>query len=265
VTLAHSSSSSAATYSFAFVLINVVMIGLFGGIIWYLVAVDRKAARQRAGAGRPTTISRLTEHSSEPSAVVGQTQAGGSGPLTSPVTKTPCVWYRVELYQRSADVTALISASPSSTKKKVRELVSEATFQVVDGTGSVVVGPYDIAPEPDWLKDTRRTGRKPKPGELFLHADNGLLTDGYEQREYVIPVDAPVTVIGALAVDGGRLIRRPDGPEFVISRKSPEQAAAAAARGGRTIRRTVWALGVIGVLGLIFGNGLMVYAMNVGG
>jgi hypothetical protein len=260
--LASSAPATAGTLAVGFVVINVAVIGLFGGILWYLIALDRRSGRQRAGASNPTTISRLPDGGVVPAALVGVAGAGSRGVLTSPVTKTPCVWYRVELYQRSADVTALISSSARSTVKKVRELVSEGTVRVVDETGAVQVGPGDIAPDPEWLADARKTGRRPKPGELFLHADNGVLTDGYEQREYVIPVDARVTVIGGLSRHGDRLVRGADVPEFVVSRKSPEQAAAASARGGRTMRRTVWALGVVGVVGLVFGNGLMVYAMN---
>ncbi len=261
--LASSAPATPGTLAVGFVVVNVAVIGLFGGILWYLVALDRRSGRQRAGASNPTTISRLLDGRVVPAALVGVAEVGSRGVLSSPVTKTPCVWYRVELYQRSADVTALISASAGSTVKKVRELVSDGTVRIVDDTGAVLVGAGDIAPDPEWLADTRRTGRRPKPGELFLRADNGVLTDGYEQREYVIPVDARVTVIGGLSRRGDRLVRGAEVPEFVVSRKSPEQAAAASARGGRTIRRTVWALGVVGVLSLVFGNGLMIYAVSV--
>jgi hypothetical protein len=257
------SADSPGMFVFAFVLINVVLIGLFGGIVWYLVALNKRQSRQRAGAGSPTTISRLSVRPTEPVAVVGRAEPGPRGPLTSPVTKTPCVWYRVELFQTSADLTTLISPTGASARKKVREVVSDATFVLTDGTGTVQVGPDDVAPDPDWQRDKRRTGRRPKPGELFFRTDSGVLTDGYEQREYAIPVDASLTLIGRLSAVDGRLARTEGLDPFVVSRRSPAQTAAASNQGARKVMRMARTLGIIGVLGLVFGNGLMVYAMTV--
>ncbi len=187
-------TSSPATVIATLLVVNLVIVGTFGGLWWYL-----RSIRPRFPAATPTTISRLTSASPPPAAITGVVAAGPDGPVTSPLSRENCAWYRLNSFRRRE------SLDTSVRYEKVSELISDSDIVISDGTGSATLSMGDVEHYGGWLVQSTSTPRRPAGTGILDRTATALLSRSLRQDEYVIPIGATVTVIGRLVLDGGRL------------------------------------------------------------
>ncbi|MGS0687846.1 hypothetical protein ACVBEQ_22255 [Nakamurella sp. GG22] len=187
-------TSSPAVLIATLLVVNLVIVGTFGGVWWLLCSI-----RPRFPAATPTTISRLTSPPPVPVAVTGVVAAGPDGPVTSPLSRESCAWYRLNSFRRRE------SLDSSVRYEKVSELISDGDVVISDGTGSATLSMGDVEHYGGWLVQSTSTPRRPAGTGVLDRAGTALLSRGLRQDEYVIPIGATVTVIGRLVLDRGRL------------------------------------------------------------
>ena len=177
-------------------------------------------------------------------------QVGGENPLVSELTRTPCVYYSMQVSREYEETYYETDSNRNQVRRqrRARETVAQNTrscpFEVEDATGRVGVDPTGAKIIAEKLLDRFEPG-EPRSGSVSLGpfsldlgslVGGGRRTIGYRYEESVIPVGKPVYVVGE-ATDtptGQIVIRKPTRPTkgggFLVSTKSEEQLTQSAQR-----------------------------------
>jgi E3 Ubiquitin ligase len=127
-----------------------------------------------------------------------------------------------------------------------------APFVVEDSTGTVAVNAEGAEIDAKQVvnrfeRNTGSEGPSISLGGTTIHLGGGERTLGYRYTETILPVDAPVYVLGTVQQGGG--IGTPSGDEehrFVVSHRSEEAL-------GQSLGKTVLWLGVGGIASIAVG------------
>ena len=210
-----------------------LIFALFGLLMWVAAGVLVYFRHRQV---RKTGLMRDTETSS--AASVGAMAAGTpvevkgtlrcEEPLTSEMEGRGCAYYvsRVIREYRETERDADGDLETRRRSAVVSESERFAPFFVEDPSGTV--GVRGEGAEVDALEATNRFeeaaegGGGFKIGGVTLQMGEGQQTLGYRRVEHVLPVDAPVYVLGAVRVDGR--VGAPEGGDgrFLISHRSEE-------------------------------------------
>jgi hypothetical protein len=125
-----------------------------------------------------------------------------------------------------------------------------APFDVEDSTGTVAVNAEGAEMDAKQVvnrfeRNTGSEGPSISLGGTTIHLGGGERTLGYRYTETILPVDAPVYVLGTVQQGGG--IGTPSGDEehrFVVSHRSEEAL-------GQSLGKTVLWLGVGGIASIV--------------
>ncbi|HEY3015931.1 MAG TPA: GIDE domain-containing protein [Nocardioides sp.] len=171
---------------------------------------------------------------SEIAEVDGTAQPGPGGPLTAPISGTPCVWWRQRVTRRYRD-RYTDSHGRRQTREREEEINDDRSrdpFVVRDIEGDIVVVPTtNVQAARKSVSEFRdhhseRQGAQIKVGSFSLSLpSSGDDTIGYEYEEWVLTPETRVFVSGEATDRGGELqIREPQGPyDLVITTKSEEE------------------------------------------
>ncbi|HEY6673866.1 MAG TPA: E3 ubiquitin ligase family protein [Rubrobacteraceae bacterium] len=137
-----------------------------------------------------------------------------------------------------------------------------APFVVEDSTGTVAVNAEGAEMDAKQVvnrfeRNTGSEGPSISLGGTTIHLGGGERTLGYRYTETILPVDAPVYVLGTVQQGGG--IGTPSGDEehrFVISHRSEEAL-------GQSLGKTVLWLGVGGIASIAVGVVLLAVGIFV--
>jgi hypothetical protein len=137
-----------------------------------------------------------------------------------------------------------------------------APFTVEDSTGSVAVNAEGAEVDAKQVvnrfdRNTGSEGPSISLGGATVHLGGGERTLGYRYTESILPVDAPVYVLGTVQEGGG--IAAPscdEGHRFVVSHRSEEAL-------GQSLGKTVLWLGVGGIASIVVGVILLVVGIFV--
>jgi hypothetical protein len=138
-----------------------------------------------------------------------------------------------------------------------------APFTVEDETGTVAVNAEGAEVDARqavnrFERNTGSEGPSISLGGATIHLGGGERTLGYRYTESILPVDAPVYVLGTVQ-DGGGIggpVSSDQGQRFVVSHRSEEAL-------GQSLGKTVLWLGVGGIAALVVGVILLVVGILV--
>ena len=185
-------------------------------------------------------------------------------PLTSEMAGERCAYYSSkvvrEYLERDYDDDDDVGSDRRS--EVVAHNEQFAPFTVEDETGSVAVNAEGAEVDARQVvnrfeRNTGGEGPSISLGGATIHLGGGERTLGYRYTESILPVDAPVYVLGTVQEDGG--IGTPPGGEgqrFVVSHHSEEAL-------GQGLGTTVLWLGVGGIAALVVGITLLVFGIFV--
>lgn len=173
-----------------------------------------QAADQIGRTGAPVTCE-----------VVGTVQPGGAGLLTSPFTKTACVWFEVEVTRHYRDKTRTSKGTRTTSRsERIEHFRCKDAFGLHDATGAIAVLPADahIDHPHKTLHDRMSEGQ----AEAFYRQatgrdlPGGWRTTGYTFEERVIPPGRQVYALGQAHHQGAGLELRPpqEGPHLISLR-----------------------------------------------
>lgn len=190
-------------------------------------------------------------------------------PLTSELTGTACVYYRMSVERQFEERYTDRDSSGRPVQKTRRRTETIASnirsvpFQVDDGSGRITVNPEDAEVIAGKVLSRFEPGANPGMGSFrlgsfsfdFSLAGSASNTLGYLFEESLIPLDAPLYVLGEAADPNGRLeIRRPeDGGKFIVSVKSEEELQRQARAKMRGLLIAALITGVLGIILLLVG------------
>jgi hypothetical protein len=186
-------------------------------------------------------------------------------PVTSEMAGERCAYYASkvvrEYLERDYDDDDDIGSDRRS--EVVAQNEQFAPFTVEDSTGSVQVNAAGAEVDSRQVVDRfeRNTGGEGPSitlGGATINLGGGERTLGYRYTESILPVDAPVYVLGTVQEGGGigAPISSDQGQRFVISHRSEEAL-------GQSLGKTVLWLGVGGIAALVVGIILLVVGVFV--
>ena len=232
--------------AFLILMLFAVILWIAGGVLLYF----RRQAQQKASVMGQTE----TSGAAEVSGVSPGTQIEVKGtlrceePLESEMAGRLCAYYSSSVTREYTEPDYDDDDVGGSNRRTETVAQNErfAPFSVEDGTGSVPVNAEgaDVDAEQVVNRFERHTGGNGPSislGGTTLQLGGGERTIGYRYEESILPVDAPVYVLGVVREDGG--IGGPSGEDqrFVVSYRSEE------ALGQSLGRNVLWlGLGAIG-------------------
>jgi hypothetical protein len=184
-------------------------------------------------------------------------------PLTSEMAGERCAYYSSkvirEYLERDYDDDDVGSDRRSEVVAQNEQF---APFTVEDSTGSAAVNADGAEVDAKQVvnrfeRHTGGEGPSISLGGATIHLGGGERTLGYRYAESILPVDAPVYVLGTVQEGGG--IGAPSGEEgqrFVVSHRSEEAL-------GQSLGKTVLWLGVGGIASIVVGVILLVVGIFV--
>jgi E3 Ubiquitin ligase len=212
-----------------------LIFALFGALMWIAAGV---LVHFRRGRLRKTRLMRETETASAAglaTAAVGTlVEVKGTlrcaEPLTSEISGKECAYYvsRVIREYRETDRDADGDLETRRRSEVVAESERFASFLVEDPSGVVEVNGEGAEVDALGVADRfeKEVGGSPGPtvGGVTLQMWQGEQTLGYRHVEHVLPVDAPVYVLGSVLADGriGAPEGQAGGGRFLISHRSEE-------------------------------------------
>ena len=243
---------------------------LFGVLMWVAAGVLVYFRRRQV---RKTGLMQETETSS--AAAAAKAPAGTlvevkgtlrcDEPLTSETAGRECAYYvsRVIREYRETDRDADGDLETRRRTQVMSESERFAPFLVEDPSGVVEV--RGEGAELDALEVTNRfeeaadAGPGLKIGGVTLQMGQGEQTLGYRHVEHVLPVDAPVYVLGTVRADGRIGASEGEGGEgrFLISHRSEEDL-------GKGYRRDALVLGLIAAGLFLFGAVFLAVGLSAG-
>ena len=243
-----------------------LIFALFGLLMWVAAGV---LVYFRRGQVRKTGLMRDTETSS--AASVGAMAAGTpvevkgtlrcEEPLTSEMAGRECAYYvsRVIREYRETDRDADGDLETRRRSQVVSESERLAPFFVEDPSGTVGVrgegAEFDALEVTNRFEESADEGPGLKIGGVTLQMGEGRQTLGYRRVEHVLPVGAPVYVLGAVLADG-RVGASEDGDgRFLISHRSEEDLSKGYGRDALVLGLVAAGLFVFGAVFLAVGLG----------
>lgn len=184
-------------------------------------------------------------------------------PLSSEMAGEKCAYYSSkvirEYMERDYDDDDVGSDRRSEVVAHNEQL---APFVVEDSTGTVAVNAEGAEIDAKQVvnrfeRNTGSEGPSISLGGTTIHLGGGERTLGYRYTETILPVDAPVYVLGTVQQGGG--IGTPSGDEehrFVVSHRSEEAL-------GQSLGKTVLWLGVGGIASIAVGVVLLAVGIFV--
>ena len=184
-------------------------------------------------------------------------------PLSSEMAGEKCAYYSSkvirEYMERDYDDDDVGSDRRSEVVAHNEQL---APFVVEDSTGTVAVNAEGAEMDAKQVvnrfeRNTGSEGPSISLGGTTIHLGGGERTLGYRYTETILPVDAPVYVLGTVQQGGG--IGTPSGDEghrFIVSHRSEEAL-------GQTVGKTVLWLGVGGIASIAVGVVLLAVGIFV--
>jgi hypothetical protein len=184
-------------------------------------------------------------------------------PLTSEMAGERCAYYSSkvirEYMERDYDDDDVGSDRRSEVVAHNEQF---APFDVEDSTGTVAVNAEGAEMDAKQVvnrfeRNTGSEGPSISLGGTTIHLGGGERTLGYRYTETILPVDAPVYVLGTVQQGGG--IGTPSGDEghrFIISHRSEEAL-------GQSVGKTVLWLGVGGIASIAVGVVLLAVGIFV--
>ena len=247
-----------------------LIFALFGLLMWVAAGVVlyfRRGQTRKAGLMRDTETSPAA--SAAAMAVGTLVEVKGTlrceEPLMSEMAGRECAYYvsRVIREYRETDRDADGDLETRRRSAVVSESERFAPFFVEDPSGTV--GVRGEGAEVDALEVTNRFEKAAEDGGgleiggVTLQMGEGEQTLGYRHVEHVLPVDAPVYVLGAVRADG--LVGAPEdgGGEgrFLISHRSEEVL-------GKGYGRDALVLGLVAAGLLVFGAVFLAVGLGAG-
>jgi E3 Ubiquitin ligase len=248
-----------------------------GAVVAFLAS---RAGTQRARATALRTAAVLTPAQLASQAaggpvlceVPGAAAPGPAGPVTAPLSGTPCVWYHVRVSERRqyGGSSAFLRLGRGrraglygAAFEPIREESSAAPFALVDGNASALVRPQGMVADfvfpagvPTDGVPAPRTVYRYEPLQRNQVADlaaSVLLPSrdyviGHLYEEWCVTEGMPVFVLGQARADRGSVeVSQPaDGP-FVLSVTPPQQQLATASYATR-MQYSVLAITLVGTL-----------------
>src|SRR5918997_1903731 len=181
-------------------------------------------------------------------------------PLTSEMAGERCAYYSSQVVREYLERDYDDDDDVGSDRRS--EVVAQneqfAPFTVEDETGSVPVGAEGAEVDARQVvnrfeRNTGGEGPSITLGGATINLGGGERTLGYRYTESILPVDAPIYVLGTVREDGRIGAPAPDaeGRRFVVSHRSEEAL-------GQSLGKTVLWLGVGGIASIVLGFVLLV-------
>jgi E3 Ubiquitin ligase len=249
--------------TFLILLLFAVIFLVAGGVLFYF----RNKNKQKAALMGQTETSNATDVSGlAPGTLV---EVKGTlrceEPLTSEMASERCAYYSSKVIREYLERDHDDDDDVGSDRRS--EVISQneqfAPFSVADSAGSVAVnaGGAEVDAKQVVNRFERNTGSEGPSISVAgatLHLGGGERTLGYRYTESILPVDAPVYVLGTVQENGGIGAPPPgdEGQRFVISHRSEEAL-------GQSLGKTVLWLGVGAIGALVLGVILLVVGIFV--
>jgi len=188
----------------------------------------------------------------------GTAAPGEGGPVTAPLTSTPCVWYRTRTSVRTRRTTRDSDGNTRTTQndRTLSEETSDTAFALRDATGTVVVDPRGATiDQPREVADRFERGApnvSVRLGPITIGGDGDVI--GYRYEEWVIREGDPLYVLAGAYGDGARgEVRAPRAGEYLISLRSEEDLVSSAGRWSTIFGVAAGVLGVAAVVLAVLG------------
>ncbi|MFL6009306.1 MAG: E3 ubiquitin ligase family protein [Rubrobacteraceae bacterium] len=184
-------------------------------------------------------------------------------PLTSEMASERCAYYSSKVIREYMEKDYDDDDVGSDRRSEVVAQNEQfAPFNVEDSTGSVAVNAEGAEMDAKQVvnrfdRNTGSEGPSISLGGATINLGGGERTLGYRYTETILPVDAPVYVLGSVQQGGG--IGTPSGDEehrFVVSHRSEEAL-------GQSLGKTVLWLGVGGIASIVVGVVLLAVGIFV--
>ena len=221
--------------------------GLVGWALYEMYRQKVMAATPTIGAGDVHTV--LDGDREVRVEVHGATAVGPGGVLRSPLTGSPCVWYRVRITRKYTEWERDRDGNRKRVSKEesVYDTQTADPFLVTDVSGKVLLYPAKKRPDGATQALNQYEGARGPLGDLAeslgirLRRDTPS-TDGHRFHEWVLPEGSPLYALGsARTMNGQPAICEPSSPPYIISTSSEDQLV-------RRSRLTAVATSVGGVL-----------------
>lgn len=203
------------------------------GVAALLLSLGRRSQAKANLAGRI-----VTSTAAETSSLISGEMVELKGtvrcdtPLTGELSQRQCVYYASEVV-REYEERRQNSKGEWETHRRSETVASNkqmTPFMVEDATGRVTVRPDGAEIDAQKVVDrfeqpNQAMGPSISFGGIALNLGGGGGTVGYRYRESIIPVDAPVYILGVFQ-ESGEVGRPPEGSKqsrFVISHRSEEE------------------------------------------
>src|SRR5215208_1586706 len=244
--------------AFLILLLFAVIFLVAGGVLLYF----RNMTKQKSALMSQTETSGASDVSGlAPGTLV---EVKGTLRCEEPLTSESCAYYSSkvmrEYLERDYDDEDDLGSDRRS--EVVAHNEQFAPFVVEDTTGTVAVNAEGAEMDAKQVvnrfeRNTGSEGPSISLGGATIDLGGGERTLGYRYTESILPVDAPVYVLGTVQEGGG--IGTPSGDEghrFVVSHRSEEAL-------GQSLGKTVLWLGVGGAASLVLGVVLLVVGIVV--
>ena len=238
------------------IIIGVVLLAVSAGLH---VLANRSRRRCAGLAAAPTVpVKDLGSVGTAVVEVVGNAAAVGPQ-LTSPIGQQPCVWFKATVHEiyRERDRDANGNSRTRTRERLVSDDTSTNAIAIDDGTGVVLVGLDDLdIDQPVLCLDRRIDDDQSLVEQLLQGALRADDSDGYRQREHIIPAGQRLFAIGAASVgpDGPRLSKPAEqGQPFMVSTRDEAALQRSAASSARWLTIGAVAAGAFGLAALIAG------------
>jgi hypothetical protein len=249
--------------AFLILLLFAVIFLVAGGVLLYF----RSRSQQKAGLMSQTETSNASE---VPSLAPGTlVEVNGTlrceEPLTSEMSEKTCAYYSATVTREYLERDYNDDDDVGSDRRS--EIISQneqfAPFSVEDATGSVPVSAEGAEVDARQVvnrfeRNTGSEGPSISLGGATLNLGGGKRTIGYRFTESILPVDAPVYVLGAVQ-ESGEIGAPPPGEaehRFVVSHRSEEAL-------GQSLGKTVLWLGVGAIGAFVLGVVLLLIGIFV--
>ena len=249
--------------AFLILLLFAIIFLVAGGVMLYF----RRRSQQKAGLMSQTETSNASDVSSLASGTLVEVKGTlrCEEPLTSEMSEKSCAYYSAtvtrEYLERDHDDDDDVGSDRRS--EIISQNVQFAPFSVEDATGSVPVNAEGAEVDARQVvnrfeRNTGNEGPSISLGGATLNLGGGERTIGYRFTESILPVDAPVYVLGTVQESGeiGASTPGEAGHRFVVSHRSEEAL-------GQSLGKTVMWLGVGAIGAFVLGVVLLVIGIIV--
>jgi hypothetical protein len=248
--------------TFLILLLFAIIFLVVGGALLYF----RNRAKQKAALMGQTE----TSNASDVSGLAPGTLVEVKGtlrceePLTSEMASERCAYYSSKVVREYLESDYDDDDVGSDRRSEVVAHNEQfAPFSVEDETGSVAVNAEGAEVDARQVvnrfeRNTGGEGPSISLGGTTIHLGGGGRTLGYRYTESILPVDAPVYILGTVQEGGGigGPVSSDQGQRFVVSHRSEEAL-------GQSLGRTVLWLGVGGIAALVVGVILLVVGIFI--